>query len=56
MIVIRRWTTVQEITLVKWNRKVSQWRGVYLFGFIPLHIEEYEFSYEIYVEDPNAAR
>jgi hypothetical protein len=41
MIVVRRWITQKNIRLhPRWNKVTRKWVGYFLFGFIPLYIEQ----------------
>lgn len=46
MIVQHAWITRKKIDFNSWRYKLTKWRGLFLFGFIPLYlwVVDYEYS------------
>ena len=45
MIVQHAWITKKKVDLNLWNYKITKWRGLFLFGFIPLYMWVVEYEY-----------
>ncbi len=50
MLIKKLWQTEENITMfgIAYKQEQRKWKGYYLFGFIPLWIDNYETIYKFF--------
>ena len=48
MLVKKSWITVEPVKVGPWHFKMSKWKGFFLFGFIPVYVYCWDYTYEKY--------